>query len=115
MRMPPRCELAGLALALIAAAGGSFGQDKNAKGDLDKGKKVFDSRCFECHNADSKENKVGPGFKGTKDGRLPSGAKATRETILQVIDDGAGEMMPPFKELLTDSEKEDVIAYVLTR
>jgi mono/diheme cytochrome c family protein len=115
MRIRPRWGVACLALAHIAAIGGSFGQDKSPKGDLDNGKKVFDSRCFECHNADSKEKKVGPGFKGVKDGRLPSGGKATRETLLQVIDDGAGEMMPPFKELLTDSEKEDVIAYVLTR
>ena len=93
----------------MAAIGCSFGQDKES------GKKVFASRCSECHNADSKEKKIGPGFQGVKDGRLPSGAKATREVLLQVIDDGAGELMPSFKELLTDSEKEDVIAYVLTR
>jgi mono/diheme cytochrome c family protein len=104
-----------LVLALLAAAGGSSGQDKSSKGDLQNGKKVFDSRCSECHNADSKETKIGPGFKGVKDGRLPSGRSATREILLQVLDDGAGETMPSFKDLLTDSEKEDVVAYVLTR
>jgi len=115
MRLSGRWQFAQLALWLIAATPGSFGQGKSSKGDIENGKKVFDSRCAECHNADSKEKKIGPGFKGIKDGRLPSGAMATREAILHVIEEGAGELMPSFKELLTDSEKEDVIAYILTR
>ena len=48
----------------MAALGGSFGQDKSSKSDVESGKKVFESRCSECHNADSKEKKIGPGFQG---------------------------------------------------
>jgi mono/diheme cytochrome c family protein len=101
------------ALILVVAAV-VFGQDA-PKGDLDLGREVFEAQCFDCHNANSDERKVGPGFKGVKNGTLPSGKKATREIIIDLINKGAGEAMPPMKDLLTESQKEDVTAYVLTR
>lgn len=82
-------------------------------GDAGAGKDVFEARCWDCHNPDSKEKKVGPGLQGVKDGKLPSGKDATHDNILENINKGKGDM-PPFKDLLTDQEKEDVIAYVLT-
>ena len=88
-------------------------QSKKASGDAGAGKDVFEARCWDCHNPDSKEKKVGPGLQGTKDGKLPSGKDATHDNILENINTGKGDM-PPFKDLLTDQEKEDVIAYVLT-
>ena len=41
------------------------------------------------------------------------GKNATAEVILEVVNAGGGGM-PAYKELLTDEEKQDVIAYVLT-
>ncbi|HYM11923.1 MAG TPA: cytochrome c [Bryobacterales bacterium] len=84
-----------------------------AKGDPAKGKDVFEAKCMVCHNPDSKDKKIGPGLQGVKDGKLPSGKDATHDTILQNVNNG-GNGMPAFKELLTDEEKEDVVAYVLT-
>ena len=78
------------------------------------GKKVFEGRCVDCHNADSKEEKVGPGLKGIKDGMLPSGRKATHDNILDTVEEGVSDEMPAFGDVLSDKEKEDVIAYVLT-
>ena len=111
-----------LALAVSLAISGSFAQkakgkgDKKAKapaGDVAKGKDLFEGKCIVCHNTDSNDKKIGPGLKGAKDGKLPSGKDANYKVILEVVDAGGGGM-PAYKELLTDEEKNDVIAYVLT-
>ena len=84
------------------------------KGDAEKGKELFEMKsCSVCHNADSKEKKIGPGLQGVKDGKLPSDKDATHENILENLNKGGGGM-PAFEKLITDEEKEDVIAYVLT-
>jgi mono/diheme cytochrome c family protein len=48
-----------------------------------------------------------------KNGKLPSGNKATREVILDLVTNGQ-DAMPPFKETLTEQQREDVTAYVMT-
>ena len=78
-----------------------------------QGKKLFEAKCAVCHSADSNETRVGPGFKGAKDGTLPSGHSATAEVILKKLNAGGGGM-PVFKELLTADEKAQLIAYVLS-
>ena len=85
-------------------------QDK-AKPDV--GKTIFDEECAKCHNADNKEPKDGPGLKGVKNGKLPSGRPATHDVILELVTKGQ-ESMPPFKDVLTEQQREDVVAYVLT-
>ena len=81
-------------------------------GDPKVGAKLFETNCSECHNAESKEAKTGPGLKGVKDGSLPSGDPATQEEILKLLDEGREEM-PPFSDL-TEEQKNNVSAYVLT-
>ncbi len=84
-----------------------------AAGNAATGKTIFETKCALCHNADSKEKKIGPGLQGVKDGKLPSGKDANHDTILENLNKGGGGM-PAFEKLLSDQEKEDVIAYVLT-
>ena len=97
-----------LALTIPAAA------DKHkSKGNAKQGQEAFETKCSICHNADSTEKKIGPGLKGIKDGKLPSGKDATYENVLENINNGGGGM-PAFEKLLTDEEKANVIAYVLT-
>jgi cytochrome c6 len=84
-----------------------------SKGDPAKGADVFADNCFGCHDPYSAKIKIGPGLKGMKDGKLPSGRPATHDTILSVINTGVDEM-PAFKDKLTIQEKEDVTAYVLS-
>ncbi|MBI3665387.1 MAG: cytochrome c [Acidobacteria bacterium] len=86
---------------------------KAPEGDVAKGTDLFEAKCMVCHNPDNNEKKIGPGLKGVKDGKLPSGKDATRETILEVVNTGGGGM-PAYKDLLTDEEKNDVVAYVMT-
>jgi mono/diheme cytochrome c family protein len=82
-------------------------------GDAAAGKQLFDTKCAICHNADSKEKKIGPGLQGIKDGKLPSGKDATYANVLKNLNEGGGGM-PAFEKLITDDEKDDVIAYVMT-
>jgi len=83
-------------------------------GDAGKGRAVFAEQCVMCHNAASTEKKLGPGLKGLfKMDKLANGKKATEQNIRGQIDNG-GNGMPPYKDLLNDREKDDLIAYLKT-
>jgi cytochrome c2 len=97
----------------VLIAAGSVTALMGAKGDPAKGKEVFE-QCAMCHNADSAEKKMGPGLKGLfKKDKLGDGKKASEANIRSRIDDG-GNGMPPYKDVLDDQQKEDLIAYLKT-
>jgi cytochrome c len=84
-----------------------------AKGDAAKGKEVFE-QCGVCHNADSEEKKMGPGLKGLfKHEKMNNGKKPTEGNVRTQIDEG-GNGMPAYKDMLSDQEKDDLIAYLKT-
>jgi cytochrome c2 len=83
------------------------------KGDAAKGKEVFE-QCGVCHNADSEEKKMGPGLKGLfKKDKMTNGKKPTDATVRAKIDEG-GNGMPAYKDMLSDEEKNNLIAYLKT-
>jgi cytochrome c2 len=97
-----------LALALTSAP--AFA-DK--KGDPEKGKELF-QQCGVCHNADSTEKKMGPGLKGLfSREKMNNGKKPNDATVREKIDEG-GNGMPAYKEMLSEEEKDDLIAYLKT-
>ena len=98
-------------IALFVAAPGVFAAD--SKGDAAKGKDVFE-QCGVCHNADSTEKKMGPGLKGlfARD-KMTNGKKPTDANVRAKIDEG-GNGMPAYKEILSDEDKDNVIAYLKT-
>ena len=96
--------LAVMALMVPLASAGSH---------IEKGKGVFDSKCLMCHNVDSKEKKIGPGLAGIKDGKLPSGKDATKENTMEMVNKG-GNGMPGYEAMLSEEERNTVVAYVLT-
>ena len=100
---------AGLALAFSPAL--AHAGDK--KGDPEKGKDVF-QQCSVCHNADTTEKKMGPGLKGlfSKE-KMNNGKKPTEANVREKVDEG-GNGMPAYKEMLSDEEKDDLIAYLKT-
>jgi cytochrome c len=110
LRVSVACAVFAIASAVVFAAP-KKGDAK--KGDPEKGKEVF-QQCMPCHNADSTEKKMGPGLKGlfTKD-KLNNGKKVTEENVRNQIDEG-GNGMPAYKEMLSDDEKTDLIAYLKT-
>lgn len=85
------------------------------KGNVGKGKEVFQGQCAVCHNADNREKKMGPGLKGLfKQEKLAfNGKKPTDANVRARIDEG-GNGMPAFKDMLSDDEKNDLIAYLKT-
>jgi len=98
-------------LALLMAVSGALAASK--KGDADKGKEVF-QQCTPCHNADSTEKKMGPGLKGLfTHEKMANGKKPTEENVRSKVDEG-GNGMPSYKEMLSDDEKDDLIAYLKT-
>jgi mono/diheme cytochrome c family protein len=105
-----------LILLSLCFAGMVFSQDSPkpaAKGDAARGKQVFENSCEECHDAYSREERVGPGLQGAKGGKLPDGRAASHDKILDIINTGPAEM-PSFKDRLTEQQKEDVVAFVMT-
>jgi cytochrome c len=83
------------------------------KGDAEKGKAVFE-QCGVCHNPDSDEKKMGPGLKGLfKKDKMSNGKKPTEANVRARVDEG-GSGMPAYKDMLSDSEKDDLIAYLKT-
>lgn len=84
-----------------------------AKGDPQKGKSVFE-QCSVCHSADSTEKRMGPGLKGLfKRSKLSNGKKVTEANVRAVIEAG-GNGMPAYKEMLSDEEKDNLIAFLKT-
>jgi cytochrome c len=98
----------------VALAAGSMAALVAApKGDAAKGKEVF-GQCAVCHATDSDEKKVGPSLKGLfKHDKLINGKKVTDATVREKIEAG-GNGMPSYKDLLSDDEKDNVIAYLKT-
>jgi mono/diheme cytochrome c family protein len=100
------------ALVVFAFAPVASAQEKG-KGDAAKGKELFETKCGLCHNTDSKEKKIGPGLQGVKDGKLPSGKDTTYKNLLDNLNAGGGGM-PAFEKRISQEEKDNVIAYVMT-
>ena len=98
---------------LAACAAWPQAQIKAPQGDAKRGKAVFEQNCEKCHDAYSRDEVVGPGLQGVREGKLPDGKPATHDRILDVVNNGPAEMTA-FKDRLTEREKEDVVAFVMT-
>jgi cytochrome c len=100
-----------LGVGLWAAAGPA--KEKAQGGDAVRGRVVF-QQCSMCHNSESTEKKLGPGLKGLfHRSKLQNGKKVTERAIRAQIDMG-GNGMPPYKDILSSQEKDDLIAYLKT-
>lgn len=113
MRNRERIALWAIFAAFAALASADEPPGRRPTGDVARGKIVFENVCGECHEAYTREEKAGPSLQGTKNGQLPTGRKATHDRLLDIVNDGPAEM-PKLKDRLTEQEKEDVIAFVLT-
>ena len=83
------------------------------KGDAAKGKEVFE-QCAVCHNTDTDEKKIGPSLKGLfKRGKLKNGKPVNDANVRAMINAG-GNGMPSYSDMLSEDEKDNVIAYLKT-
>jgi mono/diheme cytochrome c family protein len=80
-----------------------------------RGQTVFAENCSACHSSDSREDKVGPGFKGLFDReQLPvSGRPVSEETVRHQLNEPF-ENMPRLGDDLSDQEIKDLIAFLKT-
>ena len=101
-----------ISLFLVGAAA----QDA-AKGDVAKGKQVFEDNCQICHNADSAEDKVGPGLKGLMKKpphKMADGTEHKQHTVEMIrkqVKEGSSAM-PPVGASLSDKEMDDLMAFL---
>ena len=99
----------GAAVAAVSSAALADG-----KGDAAKGKAVFQEQCGICHHADRLDKKLGPGLKDLfRRDKLTNGKKTTEANVRGKVDDGSAGM-PAFKDMLSESEKADLVAYLKT-
>ena len=82
--------------------------------DVAKGRQVYSENCSICHFAKSKEKKIGPGLEGIfKRGKFADGKKVDEASMRAWIEKG-GEQMPPFDEVLSKQQIEDLVAFLKT-
>ena len=107
----------------LSIAGAALAQTKSTKkapagkdpAAVARGKDVFQSKCSVCHYDTSDAKKIGPGLKGIgKRGTFTvNNNKVTDESLKTWIENG-DSLMPPFKDVIEDTQIKDVIAYVKT-
>lgn len=79
-----------------------------------QGHQIFQQNCSVCHHADSTQLLKGPGLQGLfQKPYLPSGAPATDERVRSTILHGRN-IMPPFANVLSDQQLNDLLAYLHT-
>jgi mono/diheme cytochrome c family protein len=79
-----------------------------------RGRAVYHDRCEICHFSDSDVKKVGPGLKGIfKRGKFANGGKVDDASMEKWVING-GKDMPPFKQVLSGNQIQDLISYLKT-
>ena len=103
----------GVAISCSLALGQGKKKSDSKGGDAAKGQEIF-QQCGVCHNSDSNEKKMGPGLKGLFQAeKMTNGKKPTEANVRAKIDEG-GNGMPAYKDMLSDEEKNNLIAYLKT-
>lgn len=78
------------------------------------GRRVYDTRCAECHYAYSKSNLRGPSLNGLfKKPFMKNGMPANDERVTDIILLGRAKM-PAFQNKLTQQQLDDLLAYLHT-
>lgn len=78
------------------------------------GRRVYDSRCAECHYAYSKSNLRGPSLNGLfKKPFMKNGMPANDDRVTDIILLGRAKM-PAFQNKLTQQQLDDLLAYLHT-
>ena len=82
-----------------------------------KGRKVFEDRCYVCHQKDSDRVKeIGPSLNGLfKRERLITGKPVTAENLKEIITTGPTPNMPGFRYTLSVQEIDDLIEFLKTK
>jgi mono/diheme cytochrome c family protein len=80
-----------------------------------EGRKLYDNYCDRCHEPYSSRGKKGPSLKGVfkKQYMSVSGLPANDERITDIIKNGRAKM-EGFRQVMTDQQIQDLLAYLHT-
>ena len=79
-----------------------------------RGRRIYDTRCAECHFAYSKRDLRGPSLHGLfRQPFMKSGLPANDDRVADVILLGRAKM-PAFQQKLTQQQFDDLLAYLHT-
>jgi mono/diheme cytochrome c family protein len=79
-----------------------------------RGRRLFSQSCAQCHRAYSDDQLNGPSLQGVfKRQALPSGIPANDDRVRETIELGRAKM-PSFRNLFSDDQVDDLIAYLHT-
>ena len=98
-----RCLIAALATALLVARGASAAEPSEAQ--IEQGREVYGEFCVNCHGRDL----VAPGTVSADLRRFP---KDDFERFRNVVMNGKGPAMPPWRDKITDEDLNTLWAYV---
>jgi mono/diheme cytochrome c family protein len=79
-------------------------------GNAHTGEEVFTKRCFQCHSVIEGQVRFGPSLFGVMKGPHPRKTPAEVRTILK---EGKNKM-PSFKDILSEEDIENLLAYLHT-
>jgi mono/diheme cytochrome c family protein len=107
--------LAALALALLTA--GLAGGAPSLRGNPDEGRLIFEDRCASCHGRQGRGDGPQAPYLSPRPASLISAGTSVKSDaeLLAVIAEGkARTAMPAWKDLLTEEQRRDVLAYIRT-
>ncbi|MGB8885870.1 MAG: cytochrome c [Candidatus Korobacteraceae bacterium] len=112
--------LAAIAVILIAILGACDSEPRKTDAELGlnaqqaSGRRVYDTRCADCHYAYSTHNLRGPSLHGLfKKPFMKSGIPANNERVTDIILLGRAKM-PAFQDKLTQQQFDNLMAYLHT-
>jgi len=115
------CSRALVVIGALVALAGCEAERRKSDAELGlnpqqaDGRRLYDNYCDRCHEPYSSRGKKGPGLKGVfKQQYLPlSGLPANDERITDIIKNGRAKM-EGFRQVMTDEQIKDLIAYLHT-
>lgn len=117
---PKRACLALLSFLAIITLVGCDAEPRKSDAELGlnaqeaAGRRVYDTRCAECHYAYSKHDLRGPSLNGLfKKQFMTSGIPANDDRVTDIILMGRAKM-PAFQNKLTQQQLDDLMAYLHT-
>jgi mono/diheme cytochrome c family protein len=115
------CLRVSVAIFAVLALAGCDAERRKSDAELGlnpqqvEGRKLYDNYCDRCHEPYSSRGKKGPGLKGVfKQQYLSlSGLPANDERMTDIIKNGRAKM-EGFRQVMTDQQVQDLIAYLHT-
>jgi cytochrome c2 len=109
------CTLSAILLAMLVCASSIRAQPVGVAGKRGpaSGQKVF-SQCTVCHEAAGDNRGLGPGLKGLYRRPRTAKGKPMNDASLRALIDKGGQGMPPYRQMLSAEDKDDLILYLKT-